>query len=118
MRLTWATPRLFGLPLSAAGACLAFAGCAVVITHVVLLLGPPLSLTDIFNYLHYGRMLPDHGLNPYVSLPAAASPLAELAIRDPPVSSIVSAETRTEPAVASALAPTAVPSGMCSTVTA
>jgi hypothetical protein len=45
---------------------------AVVVAYVVLLLGPPLSLTDIFNYLHYGRMGPDHGLNPYVSLPVAA----------------------------------------------
>ena len=42
------------------------------LSYVVLLLGPPLSLTDIFNYLHYGRMLPEHGLNPYVSLPVAA----------------------------------------------
>jgi hypothetical protein len=25
---------------------------AVVATHVILLLGPPLSLTDLFNYLH------------------------------------------------------------------
>ncbi|HEY6759690.1 MAG TPA: hypothetical protein VI318_09375 [Baekduia sp.] len=45
---------------------------AVVVTYVVLLLGPPLSLTDFFNYLHYGRMGPAHGLNPYVSLPVAA----------------------------------------------
>lgn len=46
---------------------------AIVLSYVVLLLGPPLSLTDIFNYLHYGRMLPDHGLNPYVALPVQAS---------------------------------------------
>ncbi|WP_196809028.1 glycosyltransferase 87 family protein [Conexibacter woesei] len=45
---------------------------AILVSYVVLLLGPPLSLTDIFNYLHYGRMLPEHGLNPYVSLPVAA----------------------------------------------
>src|SRR3954467_3132914 len=45
---------------------------AVLAAHVVLLLGPPLSLTDIFNYLHYGRMQPLSGLNPYVSLPIAA----------------------------------------------
>jgi membrane-bound metal-dependent hydrolase YbcI (DUF457 family) len=42
---------------------------AVVATHVVLLLGPPLSLTDVFNYLHYGRMPATYGANPYVALP-------------------------------------------------
>jgi hypothetical protein len=46
---------------------------AVVATQVVLLLGPPLSLTDLFNYLHYGRMAPLHGLNPYKDLPLTAS---------------------------------------------
>jgi hypothetical protein len=45
---------------------------AVIASQVVLLLGPPLSLTDIFNYLHYGRMGPRYGLNPYTSLPLAA----------------------------------------------
>jgi len=45
---------------------------AVVVAQVVLLLGPPLSLTDVFNYLHYGRMGPRYGLDPYVSLPLAA----------------------------------------------
>src|SRR5439155_22246773 len=38
--------------------------------QAAMLLGPPLSLTDVFNYLHYGRMA-DHGLNPYVALPVA-----------------------------------------------
>jgi membrane-bound metal-dependent hydrolase YbcI (DUF457 family) len=42
---------------------------AVAATHVVLLLGPPLSLTDVFNYLHYGRMPATYGANPYVALP-------------------------------------------------
>jgi hypothetical protein len=42
---------------------------AVGTTHVVLLLGPPLSLTDVFNYLHYGRMPATYGVNPYVALP-------------------------------------------------
>jgi hypothetical protein len=42
---------------------------AVAATHVVLLLGPPLSLTDVFNYLHYGRMPATYGVNPYVALP-------------------------------------------------
>jgi hypothetical protein len=42
---------------------------AVAATHVVLLLGPPLSLTDVFNYLHYGRMPATYGVNPYTALP-------------------------------------------------
>jgi hypothetical protein len=42
---------------------------AVVATQVVLLLGPPLSLTDVFNYLHYGRMPANYGVNPYAALP-------------------------------------------------
>jgi membrane-bound metal-dependent hydrolase YbcI (DUF457 family) len=45
---------------------------AVAATQVVLLLGPPLPLTDVFNYLHYGRMAGSYGLNPYVALPLAA----------------------------------------------
>jgi membrane-bound metal-dependent hydrolase YbcI (DUF457 family) len=45
---------------------------AVVATQCVLLLGPPLSLTDVFNYVHYGRMGATYGLNPYVALPLAA----------------------------------------------
>jgi alpha-1,6-mannosyltransferase len=42
---------------------------AVVAAHVTLLLGPPLSLTDVFNYLHYGRMPATYGVNPYAALP-------------------------------------------------
>ena len=56
--------------------CCARRGCpraivwsAVVATHVTLLLGPPLSLTDVFNYLHYGRMPATYGVNPYAALP-------------------------------------------------
>ncbi len=45
---------------------------AVVAAQGVLLIGPPLSLTDVFNYLHYGRMAASYGLNPYVALPLAA----------------------------------------------
>jgi hypothetical protein len=45
---------------------------AVVAAQGVLLLGPPLSLTDVFNYLHYGRMPALDGLNPYVALPLSA----------------------------------------------
>jgi hypothetical protein len=39
---------------------------------VVLTLAPPFSLTDTFNYLHYGRLQPLYGLDPYVALPLAA----------------------------------------------
>jgi membrane-bound metal-dependent hydrolase YbcI (DUF457 family) len=42
---------------------------AVGAANVVLLLGPPLSLTDVFNYLHYGRMPANYGVNPYAALP-------------------------------------------------
>src|SRR5205814_55495 len=36
-------------------------------------LGPPLPLTDVFNYELYGRMAALHGLNPYRALPVAAA---------------------------------------------
>jgi hypothetical protein len=39
--------------------------------HVVFLLAPPLSYTDVFNYIDYGRMGVVHHLNPYVTLPVA-----------------------------------------------
>jgi hypothetical protein len=42
---------------------------ALVLVHVLYALGPPLSLTDLFNYLHYGRMGSSYGHNPYASLP-------------------------------------------------
>ena len=45
---------------------------AVVLAVAVLTLAPPFSLTDTFNYLHYGRMQPLFGLNPYVALPLQA----------------------------------------------
>jgi hypothetical protein len=41
----------------------------LVLVHVVFVLAPPLSLTDIFNYLHYGRMGATYGRNPYLDLP-------------------------------------------------
>jgi hypothetical protein len=43
---------------------------AIVAVHVLLLLCPPLSLTDVFNYINYGRMGALHGLNPYTTIPA------------------------------------------------
>lgn len=42
---------------------------AIVLLHVVLVLSPPLSLTDVFNYIGYGRMGVLHHLNPYVHAP-------------------------------------------------
>ena len=42
---------------------------AVVGVHVALVLSPPLSLTDVFNYIGYGRMGALHGLNPYTHIP-------------------------------------------------
>lgn len=44
---------------------------AVVLLHALFLLGPPLPLTDVFNYLNYARLGAEHGINPYVEVPAA-----------------------------------------------
>ena len=44
---------------------------AVLAIHVIFLLAPPLSYTDVFNYVNYGRMGVAHDLNPYVTLPAS-----------------------------------------------
>jgi hypothetical protein len=41
----------------------------VVAVHAILLLSPPLSLTDVFNYLNYGRMGVLYHLNPYTTIP-------------------------------------------------
>jgi hypothetical protein len=38
---------------------------AVIVLHAVLLLSPPLQLTDLFNYLGYARLGALHHLNPY-----------------------------------------------------
>ena len=40
------------------------------IVHVIFFLSPPLSLTDVFNYLNYGRMEAVYHLNPYTTIPA------------------------------------------------
>lgn len=60
-----------------ATACARAVGVAPVLTALamavaVLTLAPPFSLTDTFNYLHYGRMQPLYGLDPYISLPIQA----------------------------------------------
>ncbi len=46
---------------------LAAIGCV----HVIFLLAPPLALTDVFNYINYGRMEIVHHLNPYTTIPIA-----------------------------------------------
>ncbi|HTZ86791.1 MAG TPA: hypothetical protein VMB05_08995 [Solirubrobacteraceae bacterium] len=42
---------------------------AVLAVHFVFFLSPPLALTDIFNYVNYGRMEIVHHLNPYTTIP-------------------------------------------------
>jgi hypothetical protein len=42
---------------------------AIVLLHAVFLLAPPLALTDVFNYINYGRMEVVHHLNPYTTIP-------------------------------------------------
>ncbi|MBV9682892.1 MAG: DUF2029 domain-containing protein [Solirubrobacterales bacterium] len=37
----------------------------IVVVQLILLLGPPFQLTDMFNYLGYARLGGLHGLNPY-----------------------------------------------------
>jgi hypothetical protein len=39
--------------------------------QLLFVLGPPQPLTDVFNYVVYGRMAM-HGLNPYTTIPAAS----------------------------------------------
>lgn len=42
-----------------------FIAVTVVVLHLILLLSPPMQLSDIFNYLGYARLGALHGLNPY-----------------------------------------------------
>ncbi len=42
---------------------------AVAAVYAILLLSPPLALTDVFNYINYGRMGVVHDLNPYTTIP-------------------------------------------------
>ncbi|HWX86641.1 MAG TPA: hypothetical protein VNX67_00540 [Solirubrobacteraceae bacterium] len=42
---------------------------AVLGAHAIMFLAPPLALTDIFNYVNYGRMEIVHHLNPYTTVP-------------------------------------------------
>jgi hypothetical protein len=41
---------------------------AILAVHAIFLLSPPLALTDIFNYINYGRMEVIHHLNPYTTI--------------------------------------------------
>lgn len=43
---------------------------AVVAVHLIVFLCPPFALTDVFNYINYGRMEVVHHLNPYATIPA------------------------------------------------
>ncbi len=42
---------------------------AILAVHAIFILAPPLALTDVFNYINYGRMEIVHHLNPYTSIP-------------------------------------------------
>jgi hypothetical protein len=42
---------------------------ALLAVHLIFFLAPPLALTDIFNYVNYGRMEVVHHLNPYTTIP-------------------------------------------------
>ena len=37
--------------------------------HAIFFLAPPMALTDMFNYINYGRMEVVHHLNPYTTYP-------------------------------------------------
>jgi hypothetical protein len=43
----------------------AWAIAAIVVAHVLLVLGPPLWLTDVYNYIGFARLGATHGLDPY-----------------------------------------------------
>src|SRR6202167_1740805 len=42
---------------------------AVLAVQASFFLAPPLALTDVFNYVNYGRMEVVHNLNPYTTIP-------------------------------------------------
>jgi hypothetical protein len=42
---------------------------AIGAAQTIFLLSPPLALTDVFNYVNYGRMEIVHHLNPYTTIP-------------------------------------------------
>jgi hypothetical protein len=42
---------------------------AILGVHLIMFSAPPLALTDVFNYINYGRMEIVHHLNPYTTVP-------------------------------------------------
>ncbi len=42
---------------------------SILAVHAIFILSPPLALTDVFNYINYGRMEWVHHLNPYTTIP-------------------------------------------------
>jgi hypothetical protein len=70
------------VPAMGVGYALALAGArrlpvrwivaAVVAAHAIVLLAPPLLLTDVYNYINYAKLGVVHHLNPYVHPPRAA----------------------------------------------
>ncbi|MGI8801980.1 MAG: hypothetical protein ACR2KV_07380 [Solirubrobacteraceae bacterium] len=54
-----------------------YAIAALVAIELIFFISPPLSLTDIFNYINYARMEQLHGLNPYTTI-AALGPHGDL----------------------------------------
>ena len=42
---------------------------SILALHAIFLIAPPLALTDVFNYINYGRMGVIHHLNPYTTIP-------------------------------------------------
>ena len=48
------------------------AAAGIVAAHIIVFLGPPLILTDVFNYVNYARIGAVHHLNPYVHAPHLA----------------------------------------------
>jgi hypothetical protein len=42
---------------------------AIIGAHAIFVLAPPMALTDVFNYINYGRMEVVHHLNPYTTIP-------------------------------------------------
>jgi alpha-1,6-mannosyltransferase len=44
---------------------------AIVVVHLLVLLGPPLASTDVFSYQAYARMGASYGVNPYTHAPYA-----------------------------------------------
>jgi alpha-1,6-mannosyltransferase len=43
---------------------------AIVAVQLIFFLSPPLTLTDVFNYINYARMDVVHNLDPYATIPA------------------------------------------------